>query len=124
MALLTIATLNFAVWKAEGLFSARSALSDAEIRLQNPRHAIKIDQARPDRKLIIEPVRLARDYAQQCYADVPSAESVCRTFVSKSLPWKAGSNASCPFASGLCIGRDSAAFEMDTGFIDSHIRLD
>ncbi|PLB43270.1 hypothetical protein P170DRAFT_514532 [Aspergillus steynii IBT 23096] len=127
MALVTIATVNLAVWKAAGIFSAKLAMSsDADILLQSPRcglHAIKIDQARPDRQLIIKPIRLARDYAQQCYEDVPSAESICRTFVSKSLPWKSSPNASCPFARNLCIGGESAAFEMDTGMLDSHVHL-
>ena len=118
--ILTIATLNFAVWKAAGLFSARLALSDAEILLQSP----EIDQARSDRKLVVKPVRLARDSTQQRYEDVPSVESVCRTFVSKSLTWKADPNASCPFASGVCIRGDPAASEMDTGFLDSHVHLD
>ncbi|MCJ1307724.1 hypothetical protein MMC25_001372 [Agyrium rufum] len=44
----------------------------------------------------------------------------CQTYQVPQIPWTPNVNASCPFASGICYYGDTAAFSMDTGFIDSH----
>jgi hypothetical protein len=61
-------------------------------------------------------------YARSCYGS-PSTSSFCNTFVQQQIHWSVNAQAPCPFASELCQTSDSAALELDTGYIDSHTVL-
>jgi hypothetical protein len=61
----------------------------------------------------------AATYARNCYGTAQD-NLKCRSYVQQQISWKTNSNATCPFASGMCYFSDTAAYEMDTGPIDSH----
>ncbi|KAI9854471.1 MAG: hypothetical protein M1813_000987 [Trichoglossum hirsutum] len=57
----------------------------------------------------------ADNYARNCY----EAENIadCNRLASRKLEWKATHNASCPFASGICLEGDNSALTLDTGHL-------
>ena len=62
---------------------------------------------------------LAANYARACYSETPDPLQ-CNVYPVKDIPWTKNQNATCPFTSGTCVYGDTAAFQMDTGLIDSH----
>lgn len=64
----------------------------------------------------------AADYARACYGSNPDTLQ-CNQYVRKQISSIAKRNATCPFASGICMMSDAAAYELDTGPIDSHFHL-
>ncbi|KAI9813762.1 MAG: hypothetical protein M1827_003552 [Pycnora praestabilis] len=64
----------------------------------------------------------AASYARACYGTTDNPLQ-CSSYTKQQIPWTTNNNASCPFASGMCYYSDTAAFEMDTGPIDSHVML-
>ena len=60
----------------------------------------------------------AAGYARQCYGGL-TGRLECSTMFRPSLPTITNSNATCPFASGMCVYGDTAAFSVDSGLIDS-----
>ena len=64
----------------------------------------------------------AATYARNCYQTAEDPLH-CRTYTVQQIGWKTNPNVTCPFASGMCYFSDTAAYEMDTGPIDSHIHL-
>ncbi|KAL8691708.1 MAG: hypothetical protein Q9218_003122 [Villophora microphyllina] len=67
----------------------------------------------------VNDTKAADSYARECYGTVQDVFA-CGQYVRQSIPWKVNTNASCPFSEGICKEGDSAAYEMDTGPIDSH----
>lgn len=64
----------------------------------------------------------ASAYVKACYG--ASQDTLqCNHYVKAEIPWETNSNVTCPFAEGLCWWGDSAAYEMDSGLIDSHEAL-
>lgn len=61
-------------------------------------------------------------YASSCYTSSPDPLR-CSVYTLPSLPSTIDSNASCPFASGMCYFSDTAAYKMDTGKLDSNYHL-
>jgi hypothetical protein len=59
------------------------------------------------------------NYAQECYGEDSSGLMECGTFVQQKIPFKVISNASCPFAPGMCRTNDSNLI-LDTGYLDSN----
>ncbi|KAI9741904.1 MAG: hypothetical protein M1834_000293 [Cirrosporium novae-zelandiae] len=59
----------------------------------------------------------AAAYARSCYDQANSLQ--CNIYAQKQILWTSNQNASCPFAKDTCIYGDTAAYEMDTGPIDS-----
>ncbi|KAI9863418.1 MAG: hypothetical protein M1813_003860 [Trichoglossum hirsutum] len=57
----------------------------------------------------------AENYARNCY----EAENIadCNRLASRRLEWKATHNASCPFASGICLEGENSALTLDTGHL-------
>ncbi|KAI9775308.1 MAG: hypothetical protein M1839_001292 [Geoglossum umbratile] len=57
----------------------------------------------------------AESYARNCY----EAENIadCNRLASRKLEWKATHNASCPFASEICLEGENSALTLDTGHI-------
>lgn len=64
----------------------------------------------------------AASYAQACYGSNPDTLQ-CNQYVQRQIKWTANQNATCPFGSGICMISDTAAYEMDSGLIDSHVHL-
>ncbi|RVX70100.1 hypothetical protein B0A52_06272 [Exophiala mesophila] len=61
-------------------------------------------------------------YAKACYGGQTEQET-CGKYPVPSITWESNENAACPFASGVCVDGDSAAFEMTSKKIDSHSDL-
>ena len=61
----------------------------------------------------------AASYARACYGNTQNVLQ-CDQYAQQQIKWTTNQNASCPFASGTCILGDTAAYEMDTGPVDSH----
>jgi hypothetical protein len=61
----------------------------------------------------------AAGYARNCYNNAQNPLS-CNIYVTSQIPWSSNPNATCPFSSGMCLFSNTAAFEMDTGPLDSH----
>lgn len=61
-------------------------------------------------------------YARFCYTNATSSPA-CNVYATRQIPWASDYNATCPFASGTCIGSDTSALQLDTGQLDSHATL-
>lgn len=64
----------------------------------------------------------AATYVQQC-SSANTTNLGCGIYQRQSLPFTVNPNATCPFASGLCLYNDNSAFAMDTGLLDSNADL-
>jgi len=62
----------------------------------------------------------AADYATNCYGKSDTGVAQCNTYMIPEIAWTVNQNASCPFAPGNCLLSPTAAYEMDTGTLDSH----
>lgn len=65
---------------------------------------------------------LAAEYARACYGSDPHTLE-CNQYIQGQIYSTATQNATCPFASDICLISDTAAYELDTGPIDSHFHL-
>lgn len=61
----------------------------------------------------------AASYSEACYSANLSATAQCSTYAARNIPWTQVTNATCPWASELCLSQ-SQVYRMDTGLIDSH----
>ena len=64
----------------------------------------------------------ATTYSRACYGSTQNILQ-CAQYPKQQLPWKVNQNATCPFTNGICTYGGSSAYEMDTGYIDSHEAL-
>lgn len=64
----------------------------------------------------------ATTYSRACYGTTQNPLQ-CAQYSQQQLPWTVNQNATCPFTNGICFYGDSSAYEMDTGYIDSHEAL-
>lgn len=64
--------------------------------------------------------RTIEEYVQTCYNTSNSLIALCRKFVNRDIKWTSNTNASCPFPPEICLEGRNAAYEMDSGLIDSH----
>lgn len=62
----------------------------------------------------------AASYARQCYGSNDRNPLQCSAYIHPQLHWTTDLNASCPFESGTCAFSDTAAYQMDTGLLNSH----
>jgi hypothetical protein len=65
----------------------------------------------------------AAAYARACYGNNETTSPQCTSYTTSQIPWASNKNASCPFAAGTCLMGDTAAYQIDTGPMDSHIIL-
>jgi hypothetical protein len=63
---------------------------------------------------------LAAAYASSCYGTNNSDAPLCTSYKVSEISWTVNENASCPFAAGTCEFGSTAAYQMDTGPLDSH----
>jgi hypothetical protein len=64
----------------------------------------------------------AVEYARKCYT-IEANPLQCNKYVRTTLPYTVNQNSSCPFKNGICLMGDTAAYSMDTGFLDSREHL-
>ncbi|KAM5351188.1 hypothetical protein ACJ41O_003911 [Fusarium nematophilum] len=126
-----LALFNFAAWTAAAVLSALVAGSGGPLIYvspdcgfyADPSEAISFTPAAGFEARLLNSTRIADEYVQTCYNTSTSSNSLCQQFVQQEIRWTGKPNATCPFASGMCLGGDNAAFEMDSGMIDSHATL-
>ncbi|KAF7556857.1 hypothetical protein G7Z17_g1095 [Cylindrodendrum hubeiense] len=126
-----LALFNFVAWNAAGVFSAWVAVSNGPLIYvspdcgfyADPADGVSFTPAAGFQARLLNSSRTADEYVQTCYNTSSSSNSLCQQFVKQEIRWTGRSNATCPFASGMCHGGDNAAFEMDSGMIDSHDTL-
>lgn len=61
----------------------------------------------------------AASYARDCYHAGTEDNLRCSTYNVPEIKWTNNQNASCPFATDACLITNTAAYEMDTGPVDS-----
>lgn len=61
----------------------------------------------------------AASYARACYGALQDPLK-CHIYTKPQINWTTNQNASCPFTTGVCYFSDTAAYEMDTGPVNSH----
>ena len=129
--LASVALFTFLGWTVAAAFSAAVALTDVPLLYVSPACGFYIDPpgehsfapAAGFQARLLNSSRIADEYVRTCYNTSLSANSLCQQFVQQDIRWIQKPNASCPFAPGMCLGGDNAAFEMDSGMIDSHETL-
>jgi hypothetical protein len=62
----------------------------------------------------------AASYARTCYGTNNTNPLQCNTYAVPEITWTVNQNASCPFAASTCMWSPTAAYQMDTGPLDSH----
>ena len=125
--LAALALTNLVLFSLAGVFSAqvtKAAGNETLIRSPNcgtwdvSSHTGPLEQAAFRSKTLLDTTS-ASTYARSCYGVAPNSLS-CNQYAQSSIPWAVNQNASCPFHSGMCMFGDTAAYQMDTGPIDSH----
>ena len=113
-------TLFCTIFVAESAGSVLSAIivGDTTALIQSSRCAIPPDSYAQSASLQSR----AAAYADRCYdstAENRQAGNLCNYYYNQSLAYKTKSNATCPFAGQTCAQGRSAAFALDTGYIDA-----
>ncbi|KAK5113614.1 hypothetical protein LTR85_010843 [Meristemomyces frigidus] len=72
--------------------------------------------------LVLQRTLADSQYARACYSDADSTLT-CGVYINRTIYYTVDANATCPFASGTCMFSDAAAYEMDTGLMDSNDAL-
>ena len=132
MPILLLALLNIVFFALASIFSSevtRAAGNQVLIRsphcgMLSPTNLNFSSQAtsQASDRLEVNDTLSANTYAQACYSKTPDP-LVCDQYAQHSLSWKVNQNASCPFAPDLCWYGATAAYEMDSGRLDSHTAL-
>ncbi|KZF21368.1 hypothetical protein L228DRAFT_262392 [Xylona heveae TC161] len=122
------ALLNLALFAVAGVFSSEVTKSTGNETLIRSPHCgfvfLDSNTSSEAQILALQSIALnetlaAANYARACYGSNPDPLQ-CNQFTRREISWKENANASCPFESGLCFFSDTAAYQMDTGLIDSH----
>ena len=131
--LIALAISNMLVFAVAGVFSSEVAKAAGnETLIMGPNCGYMVDDpSLPDSS----PLRLAgwsameandtlvaNSYARDCYSDIPD-DLRCNRFVKPKLSFTSKPNASCPFSDDICMEGPTAAFEVDSGLMDSHSDL-
>ena len=125
-----VAFVHFAGWNAAGVLSSKvyQAMDDQLLVLSHD-CGFYIDLSTINNTFIpasgfqsrtLNSTRIADNYVQECYNVSKSSNTLCRKFVQQEIKWAFNANATCPFASGMCLGGGTGAYEMNTGPLNSH----
>ncbi|KAI4276395.1 MAG: hypothetical protein L6R38_005678 [Xanthoria sp. 2 TBL-2021] len=130
--LLLVALLNIVFFAVASIFSSYvTRAAGNEVLIRSPRCGALIpkdddyasQQAFSDfKRLETNDTSVAASYSRACYGDVPDPLQ-CNQYAQRSLPWESNPNVTCPFAPELCLLGPTAAYQMDTGPLDSHRAL-
>lgn len=121
LAMLALATL--AAFGTAGVFSSevtKAAGSDVLVRSGNCGNWTGTGFSSDGllRKALNDTI-VASTYSRACY-NVQSSALQCNQYAKQQLPYAVIQNTTCPFADGMCIYGNTAAFAMDTGNMSSH----
>lgn len=120
-----VAAANFGAWAAASLFSSEVTKAAGHDVLINPGSCGQVSDVGSLQGLfprILNDTITAASYARSCYGNQQSPVR-CDAFVKQQLPFHTNPNASCPFETGYCSYSDSAALELATEHLDSHVDL-
>jgi hypothetical protein len=81
--------------------------------------SVLADLYKEDLKSLNETIAAA-SYASSCYSTNNTDTPQCNTYITPAITWTTGQNVSCPFAPETCLLSPTAAYQMDTGPLDSH----
>ena len=123
--LLGLALGNFIVFWVAGILSSqviKSVGDEVLVEASNCGYVL-IDPGSPTYQTgLLNDTLTASTYARACYS-TQSSVLECSRYATPQIKWTTNSNASCPFVDELCIYGATAAYELDTGMIDSHSDL-
>ena len=120
-----LALLNLTVFGLAGVFSSEvTKAAGNETLIRSPNCGILNGSAslQPSETFNFREVSdtlTATTYSRACYGNAQSSQQ-CNQYARPTVPWTTNQNASCPFATEVCIYGGTAAYEMDTGLLDSH----
>ena len=125
-----LALLNSAVFGVAGIFSSdvtKAAGNETLIRSPHCGYLALTGVGTPQDTIAANMVDqndtlAATTYSRACYDNIDSGFG-CNQYVQQQLHWTSNQNATCPFSPGLCIYGSTAAYEMDTGLLDTHEHL-
>ncbi|KAK1818975.1 hypothetical protein LTR12_006663 [Friedmanniomyces endolithicus] len=72
--------------------------------------------------LVLQNTLADAEYARACY-DSSRDSLTCGVYTNKTIHYSVNANATCPEQTGTCFFSDTAAYEMDTGLMDSNDAL-
>ena len=129
--LVLLALLNIATFGVAGIFSSDVTKAAGNETLITSSHCgylavannndsfkVPVASSSPD----LNDTLAATTYSRACYGNTEDALR-CNQYVRQQLHWTSNQNATCPFSPDLCIYGSTAAYEMDTGLIDTHEHL-
>ncbi|KAM0796423.1 hypothetical protein BDR22DRAFT_976173 [Usnea florida] len=128
--LIALAFVNFALFGLAGIFSSEvTRAAGNETLIRSPDCGI-LNSTKPGSQqgvaalevMYAQDTLAATTYSRACYGSTQNLLQ-CAQYPKQQLPWKVNQNATCPFTNGICIYGGSSAYEMDTGYIDSHEAL-
>ena len=123
-----LALLNIAVFGVAGIFSSdvtKAAGNETLIRSPHCGYLTPDNVTFSDDAFSIVDLNdtlAATTYSRACYDNTENALT-CNQYVQQRLQWTSNQNATCPFSPDLCIYGSIAAYEMDTGLLDTHEHL-
>lgn len=127
--LVVLALLNMTIFGLAGIFSSEvTKAAGNETLIRSPNCGILNGSAASLQNTVsfnvqdVNDTLTATTYSRACYDNAQNSLQ-CSQYTRQTLPWTANQNASCPFAPEICIYGGTAAYEMDTGLLDSHKAL-
>ncbi len=126
-----LALLNIAVFGVAGIFSSEvTKAAGNETLIRSPHCGYlklnggfdSIQNSAAFNNIDLNDTLAATTYSRACYDNTENALG-CNQYVQQQLQWTSNQNATCPFSSDLCIYGSTAAYEMDTGPLDTHEQL-
>ena len=125
-----LAFLNIAVFGVAGIFSSEVTKAAGNETLIRSPHcgylgasgANTLHNSFAVNLVDLNDTLTATTYARVCYDNAENALA-CNQYVQRQLHWTCNENATCPFSPDLCFYGSTAAFEMDTGLLDTHEQL-
>ena len=123
-----LALLNLTLFAVAGIFSSEvTKAAGNETLIRSPTCGY-LDMTASDahlaafRAVDLNDTLAATTYSRACYGNSQN-NLQCNQYPQPSLSWKTTQNATCPFSPEICYFGASAAYEMDTGNLDSHSAL-
>ena len=127
--IIAIALINLTAFGLAGIFSSEVTKAAGNETLVRSSSCGILNQTSSDpssqpsldafENLDLNDTLAAATYAKACYSNTENSLQ-CNQYTRPNLTWKTNQNATCPFSTDLCIYGAAAAYEMDSGLIDSH----
>ena len=125
-----VALLNIAAFGVAGIFSSDvTKAAGNETLIRSPHcgflavdSSVTFQDSVADSSVDLNDTLAATTYSRACYGNTGNALG-CNQYVRQQLHWTSNQNATCPFSPDLCIYGSTAAYEMDTGLLDTHEHL-